>query len=80
MCKQKFNELLPEDKEALLLQAELEKIESIDESKEKYRKIVGAGIRRWVQDFQAGEIKINSVDDLKKLVELDLQLQRDDEY
>ncbi|MET3504953.1 hypothetical protein ABMB67_001037 [Halalkalibacter oceani] len=67
-----------EDKENLLLQYELAQVEAIDESKEKYRKIVNAGITRWVKDFQSGHIKIDSVDDLKKLIELDLELQRDD--
>ncbi|MFB4260500.1 hypothetical protein ACE106_15260 [Shouchella clausii] len=79
MCMHLLKELSAEEREALLLQADLEKIEAIDESKDKYRKIVGAGIRKWVQDFQAGQIKIQTVDDLKKLVELDLQLQRDED-
>lgn len=68
------------NKEELLLQYEIEQVEAIGESKEKYRKIVNAGIMRWVKDFQGGHIKIDSVDDLKKLIELDLQLQKDDEY
>lgn len=67
-----------QDKENLLLQYEVAQVEAIDESKEKYRKIVNAGITRWVRDFQGGHIKIDSVDDLKKLIELDLELQRDD--
>lgn len=53
-------------------------IEGITESKAKYRKIVQAGIAKWVSDFQKGAIEINSVDDLKKLIELDIELQRDD--
>ncbi|WP_062052366.1 hypothetical protein [Bacillus sp. JCM 19034] len=67
-----------EDRENLLLQYEVAQVEAIDEAKEKYRKIVNAGISRWVKDFQSGHIKIDSVDDLKKLIELDLELQRDD--
>jgi pantothenate synthetase len=70
--------LSEEEKEALLLQHELQQVEAFEESKSKYRKIVNAGIRQWVQDFQDGNIRIDTVDDLKKLVELDLQLQRDE--
>ncbi|MEG6521122.1 hypothetical protein [Desulfotomaculum sp. 1211_IL3151] len=66
------------DKEMLLIQHELKVIEGIFESKEKYRKIIQAGIARWVKDFQAGRIKIETVDDLKKLIEIDLELQKDD--
>lgn len=64
----------------LLLQHEIEQVENIEQSKENYRKIVNAGISRWVKDFQGGHIKINTVDDLKKLIELDLQLQKDDDF
>ena len=34
-------------------------------------KIVQAGIARWVKDFKDGRIKIETVDDLKKLIEID---------
>jgi trehalose/maltose hydrolase-like predicted phosphorylase len=66
------------DKDSLLLQHQAAVIEGITESKTKYRKIVQAGIAKWVSDFQKGNIEINSVDDLKKLIELDIELQRDD--
>ncbi|MFP7170785.1 hypothetical protein [Terribacillus sp. 7520-G] len=69
-----------EDADELLLQHEVEQVENIEQSKENYRKIVNAGISRWVKDFQGGHIKINTVDDLKKLIELDLQLQKDDDF
>ena len=51
---------------------------AILESKNKYRKIVQAGIASWVRDFQAGKIKIETVDDLRKLIDMDLELQRDE--
>lgn len=69
-----------EEKENLRVQYDLEQIEDVEESREKYRKIVNAGITRWVRDFQGGHIKIDTVEDLKKLIELDLQLQKDDDY
>ncbi|EST12057.1 hypothetical protein P343_08005 [Sporolactobacillus laevolacticus DSM 442] len=61
-----------------LLQHEIEVLAGIATSKDKYRKIVQAGIARWVKDFQKGQIKIDTVDDLKKLIEIDLQLQKDE--
>ncbi|MFD0868783.1 hypothetical protein [Paenibacillus residui] len=63
--------------EDLLLQHELAVMEGILESKEQYRKIVKAAIARWVKDFQAGHIEIKTVDDLKKLIEIDIELQKD---
>ncbi|AMA72763.1 hypothetical protein P4S93_09185 [Aneurinibacillus thermoaerophilus] len=73
------NERSYSDEDAnLLLQHEVEIMESIIESKSKYRKIIHAGIARWVKDFQEGRIEIKTVDDLKKLIEIDLELQRDD--
>ncbi|AWX56893.1 hypothetical protein AB432_018390 [Brevibacillus brevis] len=62
----------------LLLQYEIGVMESILESKEQYRKVVKAAIAKWVKDFQLGHIEIKTVDDLKKLIELDIELQKDD--
>lgn len=62
----------------VLMQYELAVMEGILESKEQYRKIVKAGIARWVKDFQDGRIEIKTVDDLKKLIEIDIELQKDD--
>lgn len=62
----------------ILMQHELAVMERILESKEQYRKIVKAGIARWVKDFQDGRIEIKTVDDLKKLIEIDIELQKDD--
>lgn len=64
------------ENEELLLKHELALIEGILESKSKYRKIIQAGIARWVKDFQDGRIEIKSVEDLKKLIEIDLELQK----
>lgn len=61
-----------------LLQHEIEILAGIATSKEKYRKIVQAGIAQWIRDFQKGQIRITSVDDLKKLIEIDLELQKDE--
>jgi uncharacterized protein YbcV (DUF1398 family) len=67
----------PENKD-LLMQHELAVMEGILESKEQYRKIVKAGIAKWVKDFQEGRIEIKTVDDLKKLIEIDIELQKDE--
>ncbi|MBW7452453.1 hypothetical protein K0U00_00165 [Paenibacillus sepulcri] len=53
-------------------------MDELEKSKGKYRSIVQAGIAKWVKDFQEGSIKINSVDDLKKLIEMDIQILKDD--
>ncbi|SFF22900.1 hypothetical protein SAMN04487969_11955 [Paenibacillus algorifonticola] len=66
------------ENEDLLRRHELETIAGILESKEQYRKIIKAGIARWVRDFQDGNIEIKTVDDLRKLIELDIELQKDD--
>jgi hypothetical protein len=63
--------------EELLLQHELNVAQGIMESKEQYRKIIKAAIARWVKDFQEGRIEVQTVDDLRKLIELDVELQRD---
>ncbi|WP_445327028.1 hypothetical protein [Sporosarcina sp. FSL K6-1508] len=60
------------------MEREIELASNLIDSKEKYRKIINAGIARWVKDFQNGQIKIETVDDLKKLIEIDLELQKDD--
>lgn len=61
-----------------LLKYEAELVEGIIESKTQYRKIVKAGISQWVRDFQRGMIEVKTVEDLKRLIELDLELQRDE--
>ncbi|MEK3882411.1 hypothetical protein [Paenibacillus sp. PL2-23] len=62
----------------LLLQHELDVAQGILESKEQYRKIIKAAIARWVKDFQEGRIEVQTVDDLRKLIELDIELQKDE--
>ena len=74
----KTNKCSISERDSLLLQHEAAVIEGILDSKSKYRKIVQAGIAKWVSDFQKGNIEINSVDDLKKLIELDIELQKND--
>ncbi|WP_025727725.1 hypothetical protein [Heyndrickxia ginsengihumi] len=71
--------VLSDEKDDLLILHELEILENINQSKDKYRKIIQAGIAQWVRDFQSGHIKVNTVDDLKKLIELDIDLQKDEE-
>ncbi|MED1800315.1 hypothetical protein [Brevibacillus porteri] len=62
------------DKEVLLLQHEAEKLQQVMESRAQYRKVVQAAIAQWIKELKAGEIKISTVDDFRKLVELDLEL------
>ncbi|MGN9169484.1 hypothetical protein ACTNAS_15830 [Paenibacillus polymyxa] len=60
------------------VQREIEIIEGILESKAQYRKIVKAGIAQWVKDLQAGNIKMQTIQDLDRLIELDIKLQKDE--
>lgn len=66
------------DTEDLLLQHELEILGELMGSKRKYRKVVQAAIARWVKDFQEGKIHVTTVDDLRKLIEMDIRLQQDE--
>ncbi|MEC1614396.1 hypothetical protein [Bacillus mojavensis] len=43
-------------KKKILLLHSAELSENISQSKEKYRKIIQAGIAQWVKDFQSGHI------------------------
>lgn len=61
-----------------LLQREIEIVEGILESKAQYRKIVKAGIAQWGKDLKAGNIKMQTVQDLDRLIELDIKLQKDE--
>jgi hypothetical protein len=74
MTSRKFK--IPENQEELLTAYAAEQEGKVQESKDKYRKVVQAGIAKWIADFQRGNIVINSVSDLRQLIELDLELQR----
>jgi hypothetical protein len=64
------------DEERAIFLHELSKIEEYENSVEKYRKIAQAGIAQWLKDFKSGHIKISTVDDLEKLIKIDLMLQQ----
>jgi len=75
---EKANKCSKELLKQIVLQHEAVIAEGINESKAQYRKIVKAGISQWVKDFQKGTVEVKTVDDLKKLIELDIALQKDD--
>lgn len=75
MTREKFT--IPKNQEELLTAYEAEKESNIRGARDKYRKIVQAGIAKWIQDFQQGRIVINSVSDLRQLIEMDLSLQKE---
>lgn len=58
------------------IKQQLEAARKIREQQEKYDRIVNAGIAKWIKEFQAGNIQFKSVDDLKKLVEISIMLQK----
>ncbi|MED1802090.1 hypothetical protein ABEZ21_04005 [Brevibacillus porteri] len=55
---------------------EIEILQGLLESKGKYRKIIQAAIAKWVKDFQDGVIELKTADDLKTLIQLDIELQK----
>ncbi|MGM0214949.1 hypothetical protein [Enterococcus sp. AZ109] len=56
------------------LEYEIEKALERAESIEEYKKIIRVALGKWLANLQAGEIKLNSVSDLKTLIEADLML------
>lgn len=66
---------IPENQEELLQQYQLEQQLKRLEGRGKYRKIVQAGIAKWINNFQQGKIRLETVADLKSLIEMDEYLQ-----
>lgn len=56
------------------LEYELEKALERAESIEEYKKIIRVALGQWLHNLKEGEIKLNSVADLKTLIEADLML------
>lgn len=54
-----------------LLEYELKKAEETSKTNEEYRKIIRAALGKWLQNLQNGVIKLESVHDLKVLIEAD---------
>lgn len=55
-----------------LIQKALEEQESIEE----YKKIIRVALGKWLNNLKSGEIKLNSISDLKVLIEADLMLKQ----
>lgn len=68
---------IPKNQDELLLQYQLNRQEKLQENQAKYRKIVQAGIAKWISNFQQGKINLNSVSDLRQLIEMDEYLQKE---
>ena len=66
---------IPTDQEWRKIRRAAEQKEAVTDSREEYRKIVRAGIGKWVEDFKQGKIVMNTVSDLQRLIEMDLSLQ-----
>ncbi|MEE6134634.1 hypothetical protein [Priestia sp. GS2] len=66
---QKFNDI-----ESLRKKRESLKQE-FDDSLNKYHKITQAGLAEWLKNFQEGKVKLDKVDDLEKLIQIDIMLQ-----
>lgn len=57
-----------------LLEMELENEVKDSENVEEYRKIIRAALGIWLKNLKKGTIKLNSVSDLKVLIEADTML------
>lgn len=68
---------IPENQEELLQQYQLEQQLKLQDGHQKYRKIVQAGIAKWISNFQQGKIRMDTVGDLRQLIEVDEMLQRE---
>ena len=66
---------IPDNQEELLAKLEAERCLDRAKTRRQYRKIVQAGIARWIEKFQAGEIKIETVSDLRELMQMGLFLE-----
>jgi hypothetical protein len=55
---------------------EYELLGTLIDQKQQYRKIIKAAVSKWVKDFQEGSIEINTVDDLRTLLSIDLDMQK----
>lgn len=64
------------DTDTLLHNADV--LENVRKSKSNYRKIVRALIGKGVQAMKDGKIEVNSVDELERLMKLDLELQKEE--
>ena len=75
MTSRKINQFSHNPNIEKLIDGFCEKDIALKSSKEKYHRIIQAGIAKWIGDFQKGTIVIHTVDDLRILIELDLKLQ-----
>ena len=66
---------VPTNQAELAVKREAEKYLNRAKTREQYRNIVKAGIAAWIKKFQDGEIRIETVSDLRELIEMDLFLQ-----
>ena len=56
------------------LDYEIKKAEEKAETVDEYKRIIRVALGQWLSNLQSGEIKLNSVSDLKVLIEADLML------
>ncbi|WP_429969102.1 hypothetical protein [Enterococcus sp. AZ136] len=60
------------------LEYEIKKAEERAETVDEYKRIIRVALGKWLSNLQSGEIKLNSVSDLKVLIEADLMLKEID--
>lgn len=62
------------DNEQLELEYLIQQAEEKQESVEEYKKIIRVALSKWLKNLQSGAIKLETVNDLKLLIEADLML------
>lgn len=60
-----------------LLDLEISKALEEVKTDEEYKKIIRATLGKWLNNLQEGNIRLESVNDLKTLIEADILLRRD---
>ncbi|EAE4150511.1 hypothetical protein DRA60_08565 [Listeria monocytogenes] len=60
-----------------LLDLEISKVLEEVKTDEEYKKIIRATLGKWLNNLQEGNIRLESVNDLKTLIEADRLLRRD---
>lgn len=55
--------------------SEFQLLGELIEQKQQYRKIIKAAVTHWVKDFQDGRVQIQTVEDLRTLMQIELELQ-----
>lgn len=66
---------VPENQDELLTRMQLDQAAKTGAERDQCKKIVRAGIAKWVDNFRNGSVRIETVSDLRQLIELQHELE-----